>query len=341
MSWALPSVNTNRQQSSSSLTHPIATENPIPIPNPNPTATSTNVANSVHFDPSDSTSLYFLHANESPALELVSSVLDGSNYHEWARTMKIALSSKNKLGFVNGMIKMPSSDDRKFFFWERCNNMVVTWIARVLSPTIARSVLWIDTAEGVWLDLQKRFSKQAVFRIAKIQARIYQTKQDSSTVNEYFTRLKLLWDELSILRPAPACICPQKCKCSDNYIGKAVTNFENDMLCAFLIGLDDKYTGTRNQIMLMRPLPDAGEAFSMISQQERQFYTSLNNPISFLGHSADNQTGSAMLTRGDRQYSNNKPKVVCSYCGFTGHSIDKCYKKHGYPPRGKRTLPWR
>ena len=24
-------------------------------------------------------------------------------------------------------------------------------------------------------------------------------------------------------------------------------------------------------------------------------------------------------------------KPVCSYCGTSGHTIDKCYKKHGYP----------
>nr|GMC49423.1 uncharacterized protein LOC109151977 [Ipomoea batatas] len=136
--------------------------------------------------------------------------------------MKVALSSKNKFSFVNGAIKMPSIDDPKYFYWELCNNMVVAWITRVLSPTIARTVLWIDTAEGIWLDLKKRFSKQDVFRIAEIQSEIYRTKQ-----------------------------------------------------------------------------------------------------------------GSAMFTKGDRHYSNNKPKVVCSYCGFTGHTIEKCYKKHGYPPGWK------
>lgn len=34
---------------------------------------------------------------------------------------------------------------------------------------------------------------------------------------------------------------------------------------------------------------------------------------------------------------------ICTYCGFTGHAIDKCYKLHGYPPgykaRQKVTSP--
>lgn len=243
------------------------------------------------FDPSDNKSPYYLHANESPTLQLVSSLLDSSNYHEWARAMKVASSSKNKFGFINGLIKMPSIDDPKFFFWELCNNMVVSWLVRSLSPTIGRSVLWIDTAEGVWADLKKRFNKQDVFRIVEIQAKIYQTKQGSRNVNEYFTQLKLLWDEFLVLRPAPTCICDQKCKCSDSFLAKAMTNFENDMLCVFLIGLDEKYTGARNQIMMMRPLPDVGEAFAMISQQERQFSIGIDSSISQFPHSGDTLPG--------------------------------------------------
>ncbi|KAF8390724.1 hypothetical protein HHK36_025251 [Tetracentron sinense] len=34
---------------------------------------------------------------------------------------------------------------------------------------------------------------------------------------------------------------------------------------------------------------------------------------------------------------NRKEKPVCTNCGITGHTIDKCYKLHGYPPRYKFT----
>ena len=27
---------------------------------------------------------------------------------------------------------------------------------------------------------------------------------------------------------------------------------------------------------------------------------------------------------------NKRP--TCTYCGKTGHTVDKCYKKHGFPP---------
>lgn len=32
-----------------------------------------------------------------------------------------------------------------------------------------------------------------------------------------------------------------------------------------------------------------------------------------------------------------KPKPVCSHCGVTGHTIEKCYRIHGFPPGFKFT----
>nr|GMC52973.1 uncharacterized protein LOC109166898 [Ipomoea batatas] len=81
--------------------------------------------------------------------------------------------------------------------------MVLSWILRAVSPTIASVVLWIDSADGVWKDLKKRFSQRDVFRIAEIQFEIHQTEQGNSSINDYFSQLKMLWDELFVLRPIP------------------------------------------------------------------------------------------------------------------------------------------
>nr|GMD76419.1 uncharacterized protein LOC109166898 [Ipomoea batatas] len=100
-----------------------------------------------------------------------------SNYHSLARAMEMALRSKNKMTFVNGLVLVPDELDPRYYDWDRCNTMVLSWILRAVSPTIGRGVLWINTSEGVWKDLKKRFSQQDVFRIAEIQSQIYQTKQ--------------------------------------------------------------------------------------------------------------------------------------------------------------------
>lgn len=73
--------------------------------------------NSLHVDPSngrsaidDPLSPYFLHHLDSPSI-LVSQPLTDDNYSSWSRSMSIALSVKNKLGFINGSITKPNGND--------------------------------------------------------------------------------------------------------------------------------------------------------------------------------------------------------------------------------------
>nr|GMC79768.1 uncharacterized protein LOC109168309 [Ipomoea batatas] len=188
-------------------------ETTAPAPTPAiPAATPTFNTNTV-FDPNDSASPFFLHPNENPSLILVSVAMDGRNYHPWARAMEMALLSKNKLGFVDGTIAMPDVNDVKFPYWKRCNNMVSTWITRSLSSEIAQTVLWAGTAERIWETLKSRFSEADIFRVSDLHAEIHRIRQGDLTIGAYFAKLKVLWDELQVIRPLPTCNCPRRCDC--------------------------------------------------------------------------------------------------------------------------------
>ena len=52
--------------------------------------------------------------------------------------------SKNKLKFVDGTIQVPARNDVTFQAWERCNTKVTSWIYRVMSPSIAQSITWLN-----------------------------------------------------------------------------------------------------------------------------------------------------------------------------------------------------
>ncbi|XP_019184395.1 PREDICTED: uncharacterized protein LOC109179345 [Ipomoea nil] len=287
------------------------------------------------FDPNDLASPFFLHPNENPSLILVSAVLDGRNYHPWARAMEMALLSKNKLGFVDGTIAVPDTNDVKFPYWKRCNNMVSTWLMRSLSSEIAQTVLWVGTAERIWKTLKSRFSETDIFRISDLHAEIHQIRQGDLSVGAYFAKLKVLWDELQVIRPLPTCSCARRCNCG--LLEKLQLYLDSDNLSIFLRGLNDSYVSVQSQIMMMKPLPSVDEAFLIIQQQERR----LNNGIlGSLAQPTDNQNaGSVFLSQaasgnsGSKKfYSNGNKKPVCTHCGFTGHTAEKCYKKHGYPP---------
>ena len=80
--------------------------------------------------------------------------------------------------------------------------------------------------------------------------------------------------------------------------------------------------------------------YSLLIQDEsqRSIAHSARDYVESTALSAQSVVGSANLAYGGhpaRKGSKNKGKErpVCSHCGITGHTMEKCYKLHGYPPR--------
>ncbi|XP_050205689.1 uncharacterized protein LOC126655516 [Mercurialis annua] len=312
---------------------------------------------------------YYLHPNENPSLILVNPPLNGQNFHSWSRSMRMCLLSKNKLKFVDGSISVPSREDQMYPVWERCNTMVLSWLLHSLSPSIAQSILWIDSAVDVWKDLYDRFSQGDALRISDLQEEIYAFKQNNLSVTDYFTQLKILWDEYLNFRAVPVCSCIPQCQC--NALKKVKDFQEGDYVIRFLKGLNESYSVIKQQILMMDPLPKINKVFSLALQNERQiglnigvgqtvepsvfaaqssnsmYRPPLDNRSSGYRASMENRSfvykppvgnfGSGNVFRpqgGQRRFYSapNNGKPICSYCGFSGHSVDIYFKKHGYPP---------
>jgi len=107
--------------------------------------------------------------NESPATAFVSPVLDVSNYNSWSRSMVTALSTKNKLDFVDRTTSEPNKNEATYHAWKRCNNMVVSWIVHSVSPSIGQSILWMNRADEIWNDLRTRYFQGNLMRISDLQ----------------------------------------------------------------------------------------------------------------------------------------------------------------------------
>ena len=105
----------------------------------------------------DFTSPYYLHPTDSTVCQLVSIKFNGECFGDWKRCMLISISSKNKLGFIDGSISEPTADDKFYSSWKRCNDLMISWILFNLDPTIAKSMLYLQTAKDIWDDLEERY----------------------------------------------------------------------------------------------------------------------------------------------------------------------------------------
>ena len=74
--------------------------------------------------------------------------------------MTIALSVKNKLGFIDGSICKPSGNDLNLLnSWIRNNNIVISWILNSVSKDIFASVIFSDSTFEIWINLRTDFSR--------------------------------------------------------------------------------------------------------------------------------------------------------------------------------------
>jgi len=156
---------------------------------------------------------YYMHPNENPSLILVGPLLDSKNYNSWARAMKVALISKNKLKFIDGTFVQPAQANVLRDPWLRCNHMVLSWLRHSISASIAQSILWFDNAHNVWKNLEQRFSQGDIFRISDIQDDLSRLQQGNLDISNYYTQLTSLWEQIDSFRPIRDCTCAIPCTC--------------------------------------------------------------------------------------------------------------------------------
>lgn len=230
-----------------------------------------------------------------------------------------ALRAKNKLGFINGALRRPTvATDPLLDSWERCNDMVVSWIHNAISLPLRPSVAFVKDAYEVWIELQERFFQQNGSRIYELKKALSNSHKEEDYVSVYYDKLKTLWDELSVYDLVPTCTCGQLKVLTERY--------QLDCVINFLMGLNDSFSNVRDRIMLIDHLPLVKKVFSYIQQQKRQRQIVSNAPgLDFV----------ALATRksfGNFQIANKSPitgrrdKPYCTYCKITGHMFENCFK---------------
>lgn len=182
--------------------------------------------------------------------------------------MEINLSSKRKLGFLTGTIPAPTDDPLKTEMWKTCNNMIIAWITSNVSPTITRSVMYMTSARAIWLNLEKRFALTNDSRKYKLNTEVYETKQNSMSVTEYYTSLKTIWEKLYALNILPTIANPQPdvIKLLDTISAQR----EEGRLFQFLNGLSDHFNVQRSQMLMLDHLPSVEAACAAFEQEEAQ-----------------------------------------------------------------------
>ncbi|PWA47155.1 hypothetical protein CTI12_AA503560 [Artemisia annua] len=228
----------------------------------------------------DPSNTLYVHPSDGPgSLPVHEKLLGASNYRSRRRVIEIGLSTKRKLGFVR-----------------------------------AKSVMFIGSASEIWSQLETRFSLSNGSRKYKLCKDTFGISQQGSSVSEYYTRMKYIWEELDSLTALPnlATITPE----ITIFLNDVQRQKEEQRLFHFLNGLDECYSAQKSQLLLINPLPSVENACAVIQQEESQKDVfNVNVPV----------------VQSTALYSKSVCKDKCSICSFKWNPPERCWEKVGYP----------
>ncbi|XP_049399809.1 uncharacterized protein LOC125863877 [Solanum stenotomum] len=232
-----------------------------------------------------------------------------------------ALSVKNKLGFIDGSCERPNANSPQLRQWQRCDDMVTSWILNSLIKEISDSVEYVNDSAELWKELEDRYDQTNGAKLYEIQKEINDLTQGVLDMTDSIHKAE-----------------------------------QDRRLIQFLMGLNEVYTVVRGNILMMNPLLSMAQAFSLLIQEEKQrefkptgrmpmdatslnvgaFNNKVQAGITFSTNYQNNNSGEGgnYNSGGTSSYqgsNSGKNAMFCDFCKRTGHIKAKCYRLHVYP----------
>ncbi|XP_031378383.1 uncharacterized protein LOC116193772 [Punica granatum] len=273
--------------------------------------------------------IFKIGASDSTGLQITSCLLNGDNYLTWSRAMRIALTAKGKLGFVEGRVPKPPAGDPNLESWEMCNSLVLAWIFNGLEKELQPSATYATEAKTLWDDLKERYSQGNEMRIYQLKSDISIYRQEGKTIQKYYSGIKTLWDELENYLESLGCSC--------DAAARYTAQREKEKIYQFLMGLDEQFRGVRSDILRAEPLPSMSRIYQMVSEEEKQHTVARSREVARMPEGGAELGAFAARTgsenrQGQRWTTEGRP--ICDHCGRAGHVKSSCWVLHGQPADG-------
>ncbi|KAL9659125.1 hypothetical protein QQ045_018652 [Rhodiola kirilowii] len=139
--------------------------------------------------------------------------------------------------FVKGDFPKPA-DAYQRAHWDKCNNVVLTWISNSVSKEIAASIVHYTDSHVAWEDLYERIAGSVDSSLFAVRQEIAELMQDDLSVAAYYGKLIQLWGDEDNLIDVESCDFGQQCKAAKC---SAARKMKNNIM-KFFMGLNEDTT---------------------------------------------------------------------------------------------------
>ncbi|KAF3773995.1 hypothetical protein EJ110_NYTH54106 [Nymphaea thermarum] len=243
---------------------------------------------------------------ENVPMQVINLRLTKENYFSWSPAMTMGIAARDRMTYIDGSNPEPARTSAPDPSDEDCTHM--------------------------WVVLEQMYGqKKTDIRTYQVMKTVYNLRQGSSSVAEYYGALTAKWEELDYHSDLPW-HCPQ-----DQALHVA-QEWKNRVFL-FLAGLNDEFEGVRSQILNSGEVYSIEDVYSCVeAEEQRRLVTNAGKRdlVPSYEQSALVSRGSGNLTRSLRR---------CTHCKKTGHTVDYCWDLHpdkkgtrGRPSSGKMPM---
>ncbi|KMT17196.1 hypothetical protein BVRB_2g038990 [Beta vulgaris subsp. vulgaris] len=245
----------------------------------------------------------YLHPSDTPNMSRTTTKFNGENYDLWAATVKNGLDAKNKLGFIEGKVEKPQGDEGEdniaLVALRQCNAMIRGWLRSSIDDKLHPSITFSGNVKEIWDELRERYAAGNTPRVHQLKGELNDCKQGRESVVDYYTCLKIIWDELANYSRVPPCTCGAATELTKER--------EEEKVHQFLMGLDSKLYERHVNMM-----------------KEKDERNEMAMSVTIHGF------GRGKAVNGSQGGVDEEEIRQCTHCCKLYHTEDTCYGKHGY-----------
>ena len=188
----------------------------------------------------------------------------------WKSQVISSIRANELEGFVDGSHVCPpkafmnagpnrttiTTPNPEYHIWRKQDHILLSWLLSSLSERVLGTVVDCSTSCEVWTTLANQFGARTRARILYLRTQIQTTKKGSSTIHEYYSKMKTL---LNSLRAA----------------GNSMN--DDDFIICVLAGLGPEYDLVVININSIQESPSILEVYGMLLSQENRTEQNLSS----------------------------------------------------------------
>uniref|UniRef100_A0A2N9EMG3 Integrase catalytic domain-containing protein n=1 Tax=Fagus sylvatica TaxID=28930 RepID=A0A2N9EMG3_FAGSY len=240
-------------------------------------------------------------------------------------------SSRGKESYLTTTKPTDATDATKISTWIKEDAQIMTWLWNSLEPDVFNNVSYLESSKDIWDTLRLMYSSEEnITRIHELYQDMFSLQQGDRSIEEYFSLLQGMWDELNVYQPLSTDLQKQQKYREEFRVAK------------FLSGLKPDLNPIRSQILSGKDIPTVRETYarvrraaissSGVKDERSALVGHYDTPQGERGdHNSRRGTHNGRGGRGGRSGGGGRGLKKCTHCGRTNHTVDFCWKLHGKP----------